>query len=90
LSEILLQLSDVIRERFELRGQVRAASAHGRLTGVVLSILPIVLVIALLLVAPGYLEGMVKDSTGKYLIAGAILFQFIGYFFIRRIVHIKV
>jgi len=90
LSEILLQLSDVIRERFELRGQVRAASAHGRLTGVVLSILPIVLVIALLLVAPGYLEGMAKDSTGKYLIAGAILFQFIGYFFIRRIVHIKV
>jgi tight adherence protein B len=90
LSEILLQLSGVIRERFELKGQVRAASAHGRLTGAVLSILPILLVFGLLVVAPGYLEGMAKDDTGKYMIGAAILFQFIGFFFIRRIVHIKV
>lgn len=90
LSEILLQLSEVIRERFELQGQVRAASAHGRLTGIVLSVLPILLIFGLLVVAPGYLEGMAKDSTGKFLIGGAIVLQFVGYFFIRRIIHIKV
>lgn len=90
LSEILMQLAGVIRERFELKGQVRAASAHGRLTGLVLSILPILLIFALLIVAPGYLEGMFKDTTGRYLIGGAVVGQFIGYFFIHRIVHIKV
>jgi len=90
LSEILLQLASVIRERFELKLQVRAASAHGRLTGIVLSVLPFVLIFALLLVAPGYLQGFFKDSTGRYLVAGALIGQFIGYFFIRRIVYIKV
>lgn len=90
LSEILMQLAAVIRERFELKGEVRAASAHGRLTGAVLSVLPILLIFALLIVAPGYLEGFFKDATGRLLVIAAVLSQFIGYFFIRRIVNIKV
>jgi tight adherence protein B len=90
LSEILLQLAYVIRERFQLKAQVRAISAHGRLTGIVLSLMPIALVFSLLLVAPGYLEGMVRDPLGKYLIGGVIFGQLMGYFFIHRIVNIKV
>jgi len=90
LSEILSKLSYVIRERFKLKGQVRAASAHGRITGLILTIMPIVLMFALLAVAPGYLQGMAKDSDGKWLIIGAIGGQLIGYFFIRRIINIKV
>ncbi|MEQ1885487.1 MAG: type II secretion system F family protein [Bryobacteraceae bacterium] len=90
LSEILLQLSGVIRERFELKAQVRAASAHGRLTGAVLVVLPIFMALALLIVAPGYLESMTADRTGRYLVVGAIVSQFIGYLVIRRIIHIKV
>lgn len=90
LSEILLKLAYVIRERFRLKGQVRAASAHGRVTGVVLTALPLVLTLALLAIAPGYLQGMAKDPDGKYLIAGSILGQIVGYCVIRRIVNIKV
>jgi tight adherence protein B len=90
LSEILLKLAYVIRERFRLKGQVRAASAHGRVTGVVLTALPLVLTLALLVIAPGYLQGMAKDPDGKYLIAGSILGQIVGYCVIRRIVNIKV
>ncbi len=90
LSEILTKLSYVIRERFKLKGQVKAASAHGRITGLILTLMPIVLMFALLVVAPGYLQGMAKDSDGKWLIVGAIGGQFLGYFFIRRIINIKV
>ncbi|MEQ1949423.1 MAG: type II secretion system F family protein [Bryobacteraceae bacterium] len=90
LSEILMQLSGVIRERFELKSQVRAASAHGRLTGAVLVVLPIIMVLALLIVAPGYLESMAADRAGRYLVVGAIISQFIGFLVIRRIIHIKV
>jgi len=90
LSEILTKLSYVIRERFKLKGQVRAASAHGRITGLILTIMPIVLMFALLAVAPGYLQGMAKDPDGKWLIVGAICGQFLGYYFIRRIINIKV
>ena len=41
LSEILSRLAYVIRERFRLKGQVKAASAHGRLTATILTLLPI-------------------------------------------------
>jgi tight adherence protein B len=90
LSEILLRLAHVIRERFRLRGQVRAASAHGRLTAAVLSVMPVVLMFALFVIAPGYLQSMAADSTGKWMIVGAIIGQFLGYMAMRRIVNIKV
>jgi len=90
LSEILLRLAYVIRERFRLKGQVKAASAHGRLTALVLTLLPLVLVLALMIVAPGYLDAMAKDPDGKWLIIGAVMAQGLGYFFMRRITNIKV
>ena len=90
LSEILSRLAYVIRERFRLKGQVKAASAHGRLTATILTLMPIATMIALLLVAPGYLQGMANDSDGKYLIGGAIVAQVLGNFFIKKIINIKV
>jgi len=90
LAEILTKLAYVIRERFRLKGQVKAASAHGRITGLVLTIMPIVLMFALLVVAPGYLQSMAKDPDGKWIIMGAVIGQFLGYYFIRRIINIKV
>jgi tight adherence protein B len=90
LSEILTKLSYVIRERFKLKGQVRSASAHGRITGLILTLMPIVLMFALLVVAPGYLQGMIGDPDGRKLVIGAIGGQLLGYYFIRRIINIKV
>jgi tight adherence protein B len=90
LSDILTRLSYVIRERFRLRGQVKAASAHGRMTAMILGGLPIVTVVALMFVAPGYLDGMAADPDGRKLIAGAIVGQIIGNMVIRKIINIQV
>jgi tight adherence protein B len=90
LSEILTRLAYVIRERFRVKGQVKAASAHGRITAAILTVMPLLLAIALSILAPGYLTTMAKDSDGKYILLGAVAAQAIGYYFIRRIVNIKV
>jgi len=90
LAEILTRLAYVIRERFRLKGQVRAASAHGRMTATILTVLPIATMLGMLVVAPGYLQGMAKDPDGKWLIGGSIAAQLIGYFFINKIITIKV
>ena len=90
LSEILTKLAFIIRERFKLKGQVQAASAHGRITGLVLTIMPIVLMLGLLVIAPGYLQGMAADPDGKYMIAGAAVGLLLGHFTIRKIIDIKV
>jgi tight adherence protein B len=90
LAELLNRLSYVIRERFRLRAMVRAVSAHGRITAAVLTLLPIVTMIGLHFVAPGYLEGMANDADGKYLLVASFAAQIVGFFVIKRIIDIKV
>jgi tight adherence protein B len=90
LSEILSRLAYVIRERFRLKGQVKAASAHGRLTATILTLLPVGTMLALLLVAPGYLQTMAAEKEGRMMIGGAIVAQILGNFFIKKIINIKV
>lgn len=90
LAEILTKLAYVIRERFRLKGQVRAVSAHGRITATVLSAMPVVTMLGLLLLAPGYLQSMAADEDGKYLIVGSIVGQIVGYYWMKKIIDIKV
>jgi tight adherence protein B len=90
LAEILTCLANIIRERFRLKGHVRAVSAHGRLTAIVLTILPIVTAILLMVIAPGYLNLLARDPDGKYLIIGTIAGMFLGYYWMKRIIDIKV
>jgi tight adherence protein B len=90
LSEILNRLSHIIRERFRLKGQVKAVSAHGRLTATILTLLPIATLGGLLLTSPGYLDPMVTDPLGRKIVLAAVVAQFVGNFFIRKIIRIKV
>lgn len=90
LAEILSKLAYIIRERFRLRGQVRAASAHGRMTAIILSTLPIFTMLGLQIVAPTYLATLAKDSDGRLLILFAITGQLLGYYWMRKIINIKV
>jgi len=90
LSEILNRLSHIIRERFRLKGQVKAASAHGRLTATILTLLPIATLAGLMVCSPGYLDPMLNDSTGRRIVALGVLAQVVGNFFIRKIIKIKV
>lgn len=90
LGEILTKLSHVIRERFRLKGQVKAASAHGRITGIVLVLMPVAVSVIMMMLTPAYLRELAADETGRKLIYGAIAGQVVGYFVIRKIVNIKV
>jgi tight adherence protein B len=90
LSEILNRLSHIIRERFRLKGQVKAASAHGRMTATILTLLPIGTLAGLVLTSPGYLDPLLNDPTGRRLIALGIMAQLVGNFFIRKVIRIKV
>ncbi len=90
LNEILSRLAYVIRERFRLKGQVKAASAHGRTTAAILGVLPVLTFFALMVVAPGYVQGMLNDPDGKYILAGCVFSQLIGNLVIRKIIDIKV
>ncbi|MBL8228613.1 MAG: type II secretion system F family protein [Bryobacterales bacterium] len=90
LSEILDKLAYVIRERFKLRGRIRAVSAHGRMTGISLSLIPAVVAVLLFYVNPYYANFFFKEEVGHYLAAAAITLQIVGYLIIKKIVSIEV
>lgn len=90
LAEILTKLALVIRERFKVKGQVQAASAHGRITGTILTLMPLALMLGLMVISPGYLKSMANDPDGRWLIAGAVAGIVLGHFCIRKIIDIKV
>ena len=60
------------------------------MTATVLILLPIFLVLALFIIAPDYLQSMADDETGQWMILGALLGQMFGFYFIRKIINIKV
>jgi tight adherence protein B len=90
LAEILTKLAYIIRERFRLKGQVRAASAHGRLTAVILSLMPLVTLILLNIIAPQYFKFMIDDEHGRWIVLAVVILQLIGYYWMRKIINIKV
>lgn len=89
LAEVLDKLAALIRERFNVRRQVRAVSAHGRITGTVLTLLPPVLAAILLLIAPDHVMVLVTDPIGIRLTIIGIILQITGAIAIRRIVNIE-
>src|SRR5581483_2635293 len=89
LNEILAKLSENMRESTALKSEVRALAAHGKLTGLVLTILPIAISCVMLVVNPSYMGVLIHHPYGKYLITGAIVCLILAHFVIRRIVDIK-
>jgi len=90
LVEVLEGTAAVIRDRFRILGDVRTLTAQARLSGMVLTVLPLVMAGIILTVAPDYLKGLMADPLGRYLIGLAVSLQVIGFFVMRRIVDIKV
>jgi tight adherence protein B len=90
LAEILKQLSEVVRGRFQFQRRVRTLSAEGRLSAWVLAMVPLVLFSALMVTSPDYLPMMFDDPMGQKLLGFAFAWGAIGVLFLRRIIRIDV
>ena len=69
---------------------MRALAAHGKLTGAVLTVLPIAIAVVMTAVNPSYLAILIHHPYGKYLIWARCGCLVLAHFVIRRIVDIKV
>jgi tight adherence protein B len=90
LSEILENLSHVIRDRFRIYREVRVKSAHGRLTAGILIALPPAVVLGLQVVNPHYIGVLFSDRIGPWMLWGAATWQIIGSLLMWKIIHIEV
>jgi tight adherence protein B len=90
LAEIIESLAQLIRERFKFRGKVRVLSAEGRLSAVVLVIIPFLLFLTIFFLNPSFLEPLISDPLGRVIILIAISLMAVGVLVIRRIIKVEV
>jgi len=90
LAEILENLSYVIRERASLFLKVRALSAEGRMTGWLLTALPVFAFVGMFMVNPGFYLSVAEDSA--FLIGFMLLMvmYLLGFLMIRKMIDIQV
>jgi tight adherence protein B len=90
LAEILDKIGYVVRERYKILGQVRALTAEGRLSGVVLVSLPFFLLVVMMHINYNYVKLLWEDPVGVKMSIGGLLLMLLGMLVIKKIVDIKV
>jgi tight adherence protein B len=90
LAQILETISHTIRERVRIKGEIMVLTAQGRISGYVISFLPIGLGLLLFVMNPNYMGPMFTDPCGIGMIAVGLVMMAAGFFAIQKIVNIEV
>lgn len=90
LSELLGNISTIIRDRLKLMGTIRVLSAEGKLSAWILTLLPFVLGATLQIVNPGFLNVLWTDPMGLKMTITALSMMVLGIFAMSRIIKIRV
>jgi len=90
LAEIIEAISLLIRQRFELLGRIKALSAEGRMSGIILFFMPIVVAGILWWLNQSYMRVLIEDPTGQMMAGGAGFLMVIGAYVMKNMCDIKV
>ncbi len=90
LAEILQNTSALIRERFRILGDIKTFTAQGRMTGWILSLLPLGMAVMMYVVSPDWFKPMLVTDGGRAALIVAGTMQLAGILIIRKIVNIRV
>jgi tight adherence protein B len=90
LSEILDNISFTIRERLRLKGEIKTLTAQGRMTAIVICLLPVGVALVISLMNPEFMSLLYTNPIGQGMLILAVLMELVGIFIIRRIIEIEV
>lgn len=90
LAEIIDSLGRLVRKRFELKKKIRALSAEGRISAIVLMSLPFGIALALYFINPDYLTPLVMDPMGHMMLGAAATMTILGAIVMKKMIAIKV
>jgi tight adherence protein B len=89
LAEVLDHVGETIRERTQIKGQVKALSAEGRLSAYILVALPVGMFGYMSLVNGSYIEALYTNVLGWMMLGAALVLLAVGSFWLSRVVQIK-
>lgn len=90
LSRILETIQETISERVRLKDELKALTAQGRMSAIIITFLPVGLGILLSLMNPEYFTPMLENPIGWILIGGGLISGTLGWIFINKVVTIEV
>lgn len=90
LSEVLNNISNMVRQRIRLANHVKAKTAEGRFTGYILTAFPAVMFLLVSFMNPEYASIMWKTNTGLAMLGGAFGLTLLGLFCIKKLTTVKV
>ena len=89
LSDILTTISDTIKERAQLKREVKSAPATGRMSGLIVGLMPIAITVVLNMATPGYLDPLFTKTGGRIALAIGVGLEIMGLLVIKKITTIK-
>jgi tight adherence protein B len=89
LAEVLDQVNETIRERSEIKGQIKSLAAEGKFSAYILMAMPFGIVLMLMLISPGYMTPMFSNVLGWVLIGVSAVLMTIGGLWMRKIIDLK-
>lgn len=89
LAENLDGLSSVIRGRFRFKRDVKTKTAHGKITGIVVALAPVVAGVGMFMINPTYMSPMITEPLGRMMLFVGVCMMLFGFLIIRRMVDIK-
>ena len=89
LAVILQNISDTINQRVRLRGEIRTMTSAGRMSGYIIGGLPIVIIVLLMFINPGYVDMFFTTSSGRTMLIVSAILEGIGFAVVNKIVNIK-
>lgn len=90
LAELLQTVSDTMVQRARMRGEVKALTAEGRMSAVIMGLLPVALGLFMFTAAPDYLETLFGSTMGWAMVGGSVVMAVAGMAWIQKIVKVEV
>ncbi len=89
LAAILENISETINQRIRMRGEVKAMTSAGRLSGYIIGALPIFIIVLLMFINPGYVDMFFTTKSGQIMLMVSAVLETIGFLLVRKIINIK-
>jgi tight adherence protein B len=90
LAELLVTVAETMTERERLRRDVNALTAEGRISAIVLGLLPVGLGLFIYAANPGYMDPLFDETIGKIMLAGSLLLMFFGFYWMKKTIEIDI
>lgn len=88
--EVLDNMAQTIRTRFAIRREINVYTAQGRMSGMVVGLMPFVVAVAIYLQDPNYVRMLFQHPIGRMMAVSGVVLQVIGFFWIRKIVNVEI